>query len=193
VTITANDTQVQDYDAKLCAYGDLPDCGSVVGKSASVTGTVTPNIYALQVMTDTIAPITTCPNGQNCLIRKINYVWVNTAFQQVPGTINIRESFSSKNPANGTTTCSGFVVNTTEACSSTTFTSGFMDVLHVTGACVPNGCGFTFSNQEWWWCSKPSGEPDQKIANIGTLIVHSDSTSVGGNTTGYSRGKTFTP
>jgi hypothetical protein len=40
VTITANDTQVQDYDAKLCTYGDYPDCGSVVGKSSSVTGTV---------------------------------------------------------------------------------------------------------------------------------------------------------
>lgn len=38
-TITANDLQVQDYDANLCSYGDAPDCGSVVGKGASATVT----------------------------------------------------------------------------------------------------------------------------------------------------------
>lgn len=31
---------MQDYDANLCTYGDYPDCGSVVGKSASATLTV---------------------------------------------------------------------------------------------------------------------------------------------------------
>ena len=39
-TISANDSQVQDYDSKLCTYGDYPDCGSVVGKGASGTVTV---------------------------------------------------------------------------------------------------------------------------------------------------------
>jgi hypothetical protein len=39
-TISANDSGVQDYDSKLCTYGDYPDCGSVVGKGASGTVTV---------------------------------------------------------------------------------------------------------------------------------------------------------
>jgi len=70
-------------------------------------------------------------------------------------------------------------VTTSETCSGTP--DGIIhDTLTVGCNSVGNGCGYTYTKQQWVWCN---GTASQVIGTVGDLVVHDNSISVGGSFT----------
>jgi hypothetical protein len=132
----------------------------------------------LKILSDLFQSSSACPLTFR---RLITYQSVDLNNNPV-GTIQTKEQFASVS----TNTCSSGTLNTTLTC--TTDPNGiFRDVLFVDCNSVGGSCGITSTKQQWLWCP-PGGGAAVIIATPGDLIVHNDSISVGGNTSGFSAG-----
>jgi hypothetical protein len=133
-----------------------------------------------------------CAAGRSGIERDITYYIYDGSNAQNSTQISLKEQFDSKNPADGTTTCNGQTVNSTETC-----TPGFVGTLvdHLSAGCsddatTPPGCGQTWTNQQWIWCSV--GAPvNAVVAHIGDLVVHKDQVVVNGNNSFFQFATTF--
>jgi hypothetical protein len=138
--------------------------------------------HHLKVISDIYQPSSACPTTKR---RLITYQEVDVNNNPV-GSIQSKEQFASKS----TNTC-GNGNSTSETC--TVDTNGqFTDVLSVNCNTVGGSCGFTYTKQQWLWCPSGSGTP-VVVATPGDIIVHNDSISVGGNTTGFPAGTYIYP
>src|SRR5258708_4379186 len=54
------------------------------------------------------------------------------------------------------------------------------DSLSVGCNSVDNGCGYTYTGQQWVWCN---GTTNTVIGTVGDLVVHDNAISVGGSYT----------
>ncbi len=124
----------------------------------------------LLVIGDTTTFTASCPNTK---VRILAYQVQDSTSTDIKSNILTREQFASKS-AN---TC-GTTITTSETCSGTP--SGIIhDTLSVGCNSVGNGCGFTYTKQQWVFCN---GGTSSVIGTVGDLIVHDNSISVGGST-----------
>ena len=113
------------------------------------------------------------------LKRVISYQVVDASKQSITIPLQVHEQFGSKD----SNTCNTSIT-TGETCYS--ISNGVIgDVMTVGCNSVGGSCGFTYTHQQWVWCSSAG---DVIIATPGDLIVHNNSISVGGNTTGFPAG-----
>ena len=79
-------------------------------------------------------------------------------------------------------------ITTSESCSGTP--SGIIhDSLTVGCNSVGNGCGYTYTKQQWVWCN---GTSEPVIGTVGDSVVHDDAISVDGSFTSI-KGKVTKP
>lgn len=169
---------------------DIKAIFNVIRVACGLTSSVTPvggmtvrKPHHLKVVKDDIGDLTICPTTKR---RYITYQVVDISNAAIGVGLKVKESFGSKSANTCNTT-----ISTTETCtsiSSDTFTDG-----HSVGCnSVGGSCGYTYTNQKWWWCPN-GGLTPVTIATIGDAIVHNNSISVGGRTTAYSPGTYFYP
>jgi len=122
----------------------------------------------LQVVVDSTGELTACPSTN---IRQITYQVVDVSNNPVNDLVSVREQFSNKSANSCNTT-----VHTTETC--TVIGGGsFTDALTVGCNSVGGTCGFTYTHQQWLWCSSTG----VVIATPGDLVVHNNAITVGGS------------
>lgn len=101
----------------------------------------------------------------------------------LPSDVDTREQFASKSANTCNTT-----ITASETCSGTP--SGIIhDTLTAGCNSVENGCGYTYTKQQWVWCN---GTTSVVIGTVGDLVVHDHSISVGGVFTSL-KGQTILP
>lgn len=143
---------------RACSVRPFPTSGGVkVGNPAQ-----------LLVIGDTTTFATNCPNTK---IRILAYQIQDTNGNDLIGDVQTKEQFASK----GTNTCNT-TIGTSETCSGTP--GGIIhDTLTVGCNSVDNGCGYTYTKQQWVWCN---GTTNPVIGTVGDLVVHDNAISVGG-------------
>jgi len=130
----------------------------------------------LVVVSDNTSQLPTCTSTK---ARYITYDMVDSQGITL-STLNGREQFGSKS-ANS---CNNGTPQTQETCHSMAYAE-FQDQLSVACNSVGGSCGFTYTAQVWQWCPD-TGSP-VTVGKPGDLVVHNDSISVGGNTSGFTK------
>ena len=175
VTISASWSNMVEATGQLCGPPSCPTGGF----GAPAQGTVG-NPAQLLVIGDTTTNPTNCPNTK---LRILAYQIQDANGNDVTANVQTKEQFASKS-AN---TC-GNTITTSETCSGTP--NGIIhDSLSVGCNSVDNGCGYTFTNQQWVWCN---GTTNTVIGTVGDLVVHDNAISVGGSFTSI-KGKVIKP
>jgi hypothetical protein len=184
---TTGNTAIATYDSTGTALGVAPGStssqthGNVCSNNAhngcpltyrASSGTVNVgNPAQLLVIGDTTTNPTNCPNTK---LRILAYQIQDSNGNNVTANVQTKEQFSSK----GTNTCNT-TITTSETCSGTP--NGIIhDSLTVGCNSVDNGCGYTYTNQQWVWCN---GTTNTVIGTVGDLVVHDNAISVGGSYT----------
>ncbi|MGO9096908.1 MAG: Ig domain-containing protein [Bryobacteraceae bacterium] len=164
-------------------------CPSTPVSSGATATVAAPQPDHLVVSSDMIQALS-CPSGKSGLVRYIGYNVVDVGGNQVNNVIQVDELLGSKTPSDGTSSCDGQKVGTTETCG-TVVSGSFGDGLS-SGCGATPGCGFS-DTQQWNWCGRGGSQPDQNIGTVGQDIVHNDSISVRGNTNGSLTGTSILP
>jgi hypothetical protein len=140
--------------------------------AAPSPGTVNVGVPAqLLVIGDTTTNPTNCPNTK---LRILAYQIQDSNGNDVTTNVLTKEQFGSK----GANTCNT-TITTSETCTGTP--NGIIhDSLTVGCNSVDNGCGYTYTNQQWVWCN---GTTNTVIGTVGDLIVHDNAISVRGSYT----------
>jgi hypothetical protein len=184
---TTGNTAIATYDSTGTALGVAPGStssqthGNVCSNDAhngcpltyrASSGTVNVgNPAQLLVIGDTTTNPTNCPNTK---LRILAYQIQDSNGNNVTANVQTKEQFSSK----GTNTCNT-TITTSETCSGTP--NGIIhDSLTVGCNSVDNGCGYTYTNQQWVWCN---GTTNTVTGTVGDLVVHDNAISVGGSYT----------
>jgi hypothetical protein len=125
----------------------------------------------LLVIGDTTTNPTNCPNTK---LRILAYQIQDANGNDVTTDVQTKEQFASKSSNTCNTT-----ITTSETCGGTP--GGIIhDSLTVGCNSVDNGCGYTYTKQQWVWCN---GATNTVIGTVGDLVVHDNAISVGGSYT----------
>lgn len=141
---------------------------------------------------DHIAVVTDNTNAYLCPIgtsrtRSVNYNVIAKDLRVVSSPLSVLETVDPSTYSS----CNGSQVTTSSQCTpipTGNYTDGFNPGCPNTQQ-LSNGCGYTFTDQEWEWCP-PLGTP-VPLGHIGTDVIHNNSISLGGNTEGFPKGTTF--
>ncbi|SRR5216683_1223529 len=129
------------------------------------------NPAQLLVIGDTTTNPTNCPNTK---LRILAYQIQDANGNDVTANVQTKEQSASKSSNSCNTT-----ITTSETCSGTP--NGIIhDSLTVGCNSVDNGCGYTYTKQQWVWCN---GTTNPVIGTVGDLVVHDNAISVGGSYT----------
>jgi hypothetical protein len=143
-----------------------------------------------RVQSDTQSSID-CGNNSSTLIRAITYIIEDSNNSQLGSSVSIRETA----PSNLTSSCNGSTVQTGNVCFLNTSDSPhsiglFTDFISPGCPSSPSNspCGFTYSSQQWQWCSAGG---NVSIGTIGSVSAQNTLINLGGNVLGFTPGTTF--
>lgn len=180
-TMTPTDSQphLVSFTGPPTSVTDCPAC-SADNETPTGSATVPGNPAQLLVIGDTTTFPTNCPNTK---LRILAYQIQDASGNDIKMNESTKEAFGSKS----SNTCNTSVV-TSESCSDTP--SGIIhDTITVGCNTVDNGCGYTYTRQQWILCHGPASFP---IGTVGDLVVHDNAISVGGSFTSI-KGRVITP